>query len=416
LQSGHGEGTSTTAANNNLQSEYPGAGTFATGGNYRLSKPPILPVGINGVKRLDGGPGDWDRGFSKHMDGAMSNKVDEGNLKFDYADNADWGKIPYFRGRGLEETGQSFFSPNRQFPSPVMFGSLPTGVKKGAPWQTLLFRPDREVGPGHPGAKTPSDHLWLDLFHMPVVEPFAISEPFSTMGKVNMNYVIAPFGYAKGDTSGGVNNPNTVIPRSYIRRDTAVRGVLKSVFMMMVPTGQADGGHKEEATQVGEKFRYPINLDKTLEEFEARLNDQRTAVSARPTTLFRSASEICDIDLFPLGPGVSTFASFWDQQYAQTGDNMRERPYAHIYPRLTTKSNVFTVYMRCQAIRKSPNSKPNEFDPKKDTIAGEYRGSATIERFIDPNDQLLKDYDPIKERADPYYRFRIVGTKHFTPR
>ena len=46
----------------------------------------------------------------------------------------------------------------------------------------------------------------LDLFQMPVVEPYPISEPFSTAGKVNLNYHIAPFGY--------------------ITRSTALRGVL----------------------------------------------------------------------------------------------------------------------------------------------------------------------------------------------
>lgn len=349
----------------------------------------------------------------------MSNKVDEGNLKFDYAD-----RPPYFRGRGIEETGQSFFSPNRQFPSVVMFGSLPTGVRAFKPWQTLLFRPDTST-PSHPGAQSPPDHLLLDLFHMPVVEPFAISEPFSTMGKVNMNYVIAPFGYAKGDTKGGSNIPNSAtLPRSYIRRDTALRGVLRSVFLMAVPTNTPDGAHHDDqggGSTNSHEFRLPINLDKTIEEFEFRLNNQNKGLDSRSTTLFRSASEICEIDLHPIPPqfpaqSLTTFADFWENKNAQTGDNMRERPYAHIYPRLTTKSNVFTVYMRCQTIRKSPKSDPDKFDPKKDSIVGEYRGSATIERFIDPNDHMLRNYDHISESAEPYYRYRIVNTKHFAPR
>ncbi len=35
----------------------------------------------------------------------------------------------------------------------------------------------------------------MDLFNMPTVEPYAISEPFSTAGKVNMNYQILPYTY-----------------------------------------------------------------------------------------------------------------------------------------------------------------------------------------------------------------------------
>lgn len=391
---------------------------LAKGGRNRGSKPAILPkfVGAGGVLRSDNGPGDWDRGLSKHMDGAFGNKVDEGNLRFEYGVATVDARSPYFRGRSIEDTGQSFFTPNRQLPSVAMIGSLPTGVRANKPWQTLLFRPDRETGPGHPGAKSgqPPDHLWLDLFHLPIVEPYAISEPFATAGKVNLNYVIAPFGYAKG---GEGSNPNTANRRSYIRRDTALRGALKSTFMMAVPTGQAEGAHAEGPLGVTIQFRWPLDLDRTLETLETRLNKPGGV-------LFRSASEICDIDLFPNGLSVSDWQTFWDTSYAQTGDNMRERPYAHIYPRLTTKSNVYTVYMRCQTIRKAPGGTASVFDPLKDQVTSEYRGSATIERYVDPNDENLAPggkvnpagYDERADRVDPYYRYRVIATKQFSPR
>jgi hypothetical protein len=234
-----------------------------------------------------------------------------------------------------------------------------------------------------------------------------------------MNYVIAPFGYAKG--SGGMI-PNMQQPRSYIRRDTAIRGVMRSVWMMAVPTNQVNMGHSEanDGNWATNAMRFPINLDKTIEQFEKRLNDQNVSVSSRSGNLYRSASEICDVDLYPgttggvTAPTVTNWATFWNNSYAATGDNMRERPYAHIFPRLTTKSNVFTVHMRCQTIKKGQGSKPGEFDPKKDQIVGEYRGSSVIERFIDPNDKELQNYNPTSEKVDPYYRYRIVSTKHFT--
>jgi len=425
IHDAHGDGPYFKDANGNesgLQGYYPDRGNpgaasrFAAGSALHTSKWPVLPLSVQGVKRFDNGPGDWDRGVSKQMDGAMGNKVDEGNVFFDYADSANL-RPPYYRGRGIEETGQSFFSPNRQLSSPVMFGGLPSGALAGKPWQTLLFRPDREAlpAPGHPGAKIPPDHLLLDLFSLPVVEPWAISEPFSTAGKVNLNYVIAPFGYAKGN---GGNNPGTgtSTPRSYVRRDTAVRGVLKAVKVMAVPTGIAQSGHDENNTiDKTLQTRFDIDLDRTINQMEIRLKDTRRG-------LFRSASEICDVDLYPgstggntTPPGVSNWGQFWDTQFAQTGDNMRERPYSHIYPRVTTKSNVFTIHMRCQAIRKSPKSQANVFDEKKDSVVGEYRGSTIIERYIDPNDEALRTYDEQKSRVDPYYRFRVVATKHFAP-
>ena len=413
LTCGHGEGLA----------GHTGPGFLAKLGTIN-TKPPNIPQNNNttGVARSDNGPGDWDRGLSKHEDGAMANKVDEGNVRFDYANGNPAYKLPYYHGRNVEETGQTFFTPNRQLPSAVMLGSLPTGVKSNQPWQTLLFRPDRETSGGHPGATLPEDHLLLDLFNLPIVEPYAISEPFSTAGKVNMNYVIAPFGYAKGD---GGNVGTMQKGRSYLRRDTALRGVLKSTYMLCVPQAFAAAAHTEDPTTVktdtpGNLLRHAIDLDKTIEGMEARLNDQGTALSSRATTLFRSSSEICDIDLYPadlssMSGKSATWGGFWEN-YAQTGDNMRERPYAHIYPRLTTKSNVFTVHMRCQAIKQAPGNVGKGFDPVKDQVVGEYRGSAIIERFIDPNDPSLANYNATIDKVDAYYRYRVVATKQFAPR
>lgn len=385
-------------------------GTLISGASMRTDKPPMLPLQVNGVKRADGGPGDWDRGLSKHTDGAMANKVDEGNLKFDPS-KTDYTGMPYYRGRGVEETGQTFFSPNRQISSAVMFGSIPTGVVTNKPWQTLLFRPNRETNTTHPGADLkdgPPDHLLLDLFTLPVVEPYAISEPFSTAGKINLNYVIAPFGYAKGSSG---NNTSTANSRSYLRRDTGVRGVMKSTFVMAVPKNQPNGGHTENPQSITTQLRFPIDLNKTLEAMETRLKSKEGDYP-----LFRSASELCTVDLYPQDIAVGSWPAFWDNLGALTGDNGRERPYAHIYPRVTTKSNVYTVHMRCQSIRKAKGTAPNEFDEDKDTVLGEYRGSATVERFIDPNDEALLKYNERTQKVDPYYRYRVINTKQFSSR
>ena len=55
----------------------------------------------------------------------------------------------------------------------------------------------------HPGGENPPDHLFLDLFWMQVVEPYAISEPFSTAGKVNLNYQMLPFRNIRRAKSAG---------------------------------------------------------------------------------------------------------------------------------------------------------------------------------------------------------------------
>jgi hypothetical protein len=79
--------------------------------------------------------------------------------------------------------------------------------------------------------------------------------------------------------------------------------------------------------------------------------------------IFESASEICrDIDLVPTeserSHGYVAYElarSFWAAN-ANPGDNARERPYANLYPRLTTKSNTFTIPCACQALQKVPGT------------------------------------------------------------
>jgi hypothetical protein len=52
----------------------------------------------------------------------------------------------------------------------------------------------------------------------------------------------------------------------------------------------------------------------------------------------------------------------------------------------------------------------------QDQVASEYRGSSTVERYIDPSDTSLKDFaKDSKLSMDDYYKFRIISTKRFAP-
>jgi hypothetical protein len=103
---------------------------------------------------------------------------------------------------------------------------------------------------------------------------------------------------------------------------------------------------------------------------------------------------------------------------------MRERPYNDIYPRLTTRSNTYTVHYRVQLLKKSTATpaatwiEPNTTGAQ-DTILGEYRGSSLIERYIDPNDPTLVDFTSAAAAAthnlDYYYKFRIDSSREFAP-
>jgi uncharacterized protein (TIGR02600 family) len=392
--------------------------------NYTNEQRPDIPEGINGVTNVLGAPGDWDNGPHFVLDGALINKADEGARRHEHGrDGGDIfaeGSTPYIGWfHNPQDAGpqqDTFFSPNRQVSSPVMFGSLSTGVKRGHPWQTLLFRPAIDGLPGgknHPGSAQagPPDHLLLDLFWMPIVEPYAISEPFATAGKINMNYQVAPF--------------------TYIKRDTGMRAVLQSAKLTALNPTQNNyianykltgslGQEYGSGGGVGVVLRRNIDLDKTLRQFDWRFAENKP---------FISASEICDIPLIPAElrqhfnvsfPANASRASdyaaplkaFWER-HKLTGDNSLERPYTHIYPRLTTRSNTYTVHVRVQSLRKSPGGPADVklFREDRDAVSGDFRGSFVVERYLDPNLQKFENDD---DTLGPY-RFRVVSSKQFAP-
>ena len=185
-------------------------------------------------------------------------------------------------------------------------------------------------------------------------------------------------------------------------------------------------------------------MEETLAQFDERfkLDSGVAGVSQGP---FRSASQICELYLIPsMGQGETSTApsspsslkkltatsrknpmdTFWRNNPA-TGDNIRERPYSNIYSRITTRSNTFRVHVRAQVIKKARSTDPAVVDPTKDAVLSEYRGSALLERYIDPNDtnNPIPDYgalpDPVNSAdarpLDTFYRFRVLETKRFNP-
>jgi len=422
--------------------------TIPAANNYPNNRWPDLPPNVNGVKmsfnqptlNARAGPGDFDTGLGNLPDGAYTGKSDEGNPVFrvkEWYTDASGGRQWYWRyphpyfDWAYEETFDTFFTPNRQTPSAVVFGSLPIG--RNGHWTTLAFSPvsafecaDRSGRALHPGRREGfvRDHLLLDLFNMPIVEPYAISEPFSTAGKVNMNYPMMPF-----------NN---------IERSTAFRAVLHSVRVAAFPAQHANIYKVAQSNGQGQdyNYRFMVNRDMTVRAFR----DYFDQFKSNPDRgLFKSASEICDRGLYPQldpatdpvtpprytsprfnpDPDYDLKTGFWAAN-ALTGDNMREKPYSDLYPRLTTKSNTYTVHIRAQSLRQTPQSSERGiWDEKRDRVIGEYRGSSTIERFIDPEDARFdmqntavdaRDKINVDQRSlEPAYRFRVISSKRFVP-
>ncbi|NRB74668.1 MAG: Verru_Chthon cassette protein A, partial [Verrucomicrobiales bacterium] len=412
--------------------------------------------------------GDFDNGVGLMIDGPYINKPDEGNVSnllqkigndggssgldplWDPDVLAEADSLPYFtQPWKIENGGASYFSPNRIVSGPGMFGSLPTNVKSGDPednsegaWRTLLFRPSVE-GNGytaHPGRGEEEggqglpDHLLMDLFWMPVVEPYAISEPLSTAGKVNMNFQMAPF--------------------LHIHRSTALRGVFRSEYMSCIPAAfHKDYKHNhglgrkrgpQDFELMRRMMRSVIQDSKTLEQFDEYFNDGEK--------IFKSATEICDIHLIPqelatyfnLGAQIQVGSrpeadqisakdmedgTYW-RYHSLVGENSKERTYANIHQRLTTKSNTFKVHFRAQVLKQSRRESDEDYKewrPEFDSVQGEYRGSSIVERFVDPHHEELKDFASLfaskginlnpdnGETLDQFYQYRVVNPRRFAP-
>jgi hypothetical protein len=234
---------------------------------------------------------------------------------------------------------------------------------------------------------------------------------------VNLNWQIAPF--------------------SYIKRSTALRGVLYPEKITAVPTSNAylfklnpDGVNSSDATF---NYRYNIDRDATMTLFEDRFSTNG---------VFLTASQICEMPLVPKPEDVSASGlvpasrspfqtalatnataatvttyvnNFWANTTlggAGTADNLRERPYTVIYPRVTVKSNTFQIHMKVQAIQKSPRTAANKME-QGDAIVATYQGSSIVERYLDTTQATFDPTDPNAQLGP--YRFRVVNSKQFNP-
>lgn len=347
----------------------------------------MSPQSLSDHFRLDNGvrgtawpdfTGDFDNGAGNSADGPFTNRSDDGNWAAQPMD-----EIPYFAAEKTSQAAETVppvslagFSGQRLLPSPVMFGSLPTGTRSNVPWQTLLFRPH----PQHYGASDPPDHLLLDFFWSPVVEPEPVSRPFETAGKVNLNHQILPF--------------------HHIHRSTALHAVMKAETLMAIPDSAADSYKTGQRPE--NRFRHYLDAEGTLKLWKERVFDTGR--------VFLSPSEICVHPLVPEGVAAEAGAidAFWSQ-HRLTGDNTKERPYAHLHPRLTTRSNTFRLHYVVETIHKVRTSDPAKFDRERDRISARQQGSCMIRRHLDPKTKNLPDY--LTESAAPslenFYHWEI---------
>ena len=390
--------TNIPAASQGTNNRFPGTGANGI-------DTPALSTTVNGTLKADGNPGDFDNAFGRAPDGPYINIPDTGAIGQGTGGNIGTDAVSYFTNLASANATQnvaqfsSVYSPNRQMYSAFQMGSLPSRAVAGDPWETLLFCPNpAATRANHRGyTLAPKDYLLGDLFWMPIVDPYPISEPFSTAGKINLNYQIAPFG-------------------SYIERKTPLWALLKASKITAMDTSLSGGkaAYKNPTiTTTNVSYVNDVDIVETLKGTDARFaaND-----------IFKSPTEIAEIFLVPIGRTLANIESWWTAQNF-TGDNTREQPYAYLLPRLTTKSNTYTVHLRVQALKQVPGSRTTAaqwetWDETKDQVVSEYRGSASIERYVDPSDTSIPDFAlpaNYSKNLAPYYRWRTLTEKQFLP-
>ena len=390
---------------------------------YYIKGGRFAAYGTNGALKSNGTDGDFTNGYARNGDGGKVRGVDIGATTW-------YGYLPYYANR-LSRTGTNdtdslngndthnganytglVYSPWKQMPSAVNFGTLPSRSTTDDPWETLLFNPVPLGGrTNHRGwTDLPRDHFWLDLFYMPVVEPYAITENYATNGKINLNQQVAPF--------------------TYIRRNTGLWAVLRNMKVLALSSTDAvAGAYKNSNTNTSSPTsipgpvcpstaaqpasRQPIDVSATVAQIQDRLK-----VSNDP---FVTASEICEIPMLFDSKTPSTIEDYW-AKLKLSGDDSREAPYNAIYPRVTTRSNSFKIHFIAQSLKGKGG---------KWSVVGQYRGSQVIERYLDGfsggatakrvygTGSTAADQFPALAGNDaagvPYYRFRKLSHQQFAP-
>lgn len=193
-----------------------------------------------------------------------------------------------------------------------------------------------------------------------------------------------------------------IVPFSHIKRYTPMHAALAAQKIVALPNTAAPIYKTTRTNLANDNLttRLAVNIPATLEQWEEKF---------AAGEIFKSASEICEQFLVPTGTSLAQVRGNWWNDYQLTGDNSRERPYATLYPLLTTRSSTFTMHFRVQAVKRQPNGTIS--------VLAEKRGSQLFERYLDPNDSKIGigKVDPNERSLEPYFRFRTLLTKKFDP-
>jgi len=81
---------------------------------------------------------------------------------------------------------------------------------------------------------------------------------------------------------------------------------------------------------------------------------------------------------------------------------------------VTARSDTFTVHYRVQVLTHNAAAHPNVWSEGSDSIMSDARGSALLERYVDPDDPRLRDFATDRNATlDDCYKFRVLRVQRF---
>jgi hypothetical protein len=176
------------------------------------------------------------------------------------------------------------------------------------------------------------------------------------------------------------------VPFAHVRRTTALHALFKAQKLLAVPD-EAGAVYKTGAG--ARPWRRHIDAGETLRQWESRFASG---------DVFHTTSEIAEQWLVLEGVTLENTPAFW-ARHRLTGDNSKERPYANIYPHLTTKSLTYDLHIVAETIVKAAGTPADSYVPGTDTVGPRVRRTVTISGRIDPRDPALPAYSSTSESA-----------------
>jgi len=247
--------------------------------------------------------------------------------------------------------------------------SVPLPQQHGTPWRSLSFTPSASAGQATLNGTYP-DWAMLDLFTVPFLPqlPFRVGETAkpkrkltsggATEGKININNPAVPYPFSQ---------TLSVAEQAQFPQRTAP---LEALFLnLRVNTGYAVDAPEapvfsilSDALVDGQGGKV---LDKLVQAIQSRVK------SSGPFVLPGQIAELGEMDQFTY-KGVAA------------GAQSRNDLLKQVLGATTTQSNVFSIWVVAQTVRKRPtNQNYGEYEAT-DLVTSEVRRRYVVERYIDP--------------------------------